>query len=232
MFPTYTGKRKRAMRRNRFWLRFRQQVLYLNEIMNWFSACAYFNIYFISRNQCITDPNQQQKPRNRQMAANPTKLRQWNLPVSWLLRMVRLFGIRSVMRLSSCSCRLYLDVRFAAFAAAMVWVSQMLSHLSVHWWDGCKHLYSLGDSVLRNLLCLVELVQNIWLKLCWEKWVERPIAVANGLVECLLLIVNHAIGFKLHVGFVGVGSTSMSTSFPVIFIFDVCVNKSSRLYFP
>ena len=62
--------------------------------------------------------------------------------------------------------------------------------------------------------------------------IQRPIAVTNGLEECMLLIVNHAIGFKLHVGFVGVGSTSMSTSFPVIFIIDVCVNKSSRLYFP
>ena len=31
-------------------------------------------------------------------------------------------GIGCVMRLSSCSCRLSLDVRFAVFAAAMVWV--------------------------------------------------------------------------------------------------------------
>ena len=47
-----------------------------------------------------------------------------HLPVSWLLRMVRLVaaGIRSVMRLSSCSCGLSLDVRIAAFAAAVVCV--------------------------------------------------------------------------------------------------------------
>ena len=30
-------------------------------------------------------------------------------------------GIGSVMRLSSCSCRLLLDVRIAAFTGAMVW---------------------------------------------------------------------------------------------------------------
>ena len=43
--------------------------------------------------------------------------------------MVRLVatGIGSVMRLSSCSSRLSLDVRIAAFAAAMGWVCLAVS---------------------------------------------------------------------------------------------------------
>ena len=52
-----------------------------------------------------------------------------HLSVSWFLRMVRLVaaGIGFVMRLSSRSCRNSLDVRIAAFAAAVVWVCLAVS---------------------------------------------------------------------------------------------------------
>ena len=51
-----------------------------------------------------------------------------HFPVSWLLRMVRLVfaGIKSVMCLSSCSCRLSLDILSAA-SATMVWVCLAIS---------------------------------------------------------------------------------------------------------
>ena len=51
------------------------------------------------------------------------------MPVSWLLRMVRLLvaGDGYVKRLNSCSCRQSLDVRIADFVAAMVWVCLAIS---------------------------------------------------------------------------------------------------------
>ena len=51
------------------------------------------------------------------------------MPVSWLLTVVPLVaaGIGSVMRLSSCSCRLSLDVRIASFVVAMVSVCLAVS---------------------------------------------------------------------------------------------------------
>ena len=70
------------------------------------------------------------------------------------------------MRLSSCVKRLSLDVRSAAIAAAMVWGcladSKVVSYFSALMrWIHIFPSLTIGDSALRNWLCLVEPVQNI-----------------------------------------------------------------------
>ena len=91
----------------------------------------------------------------------------------------------------------------------MVWVCLAVSRVvsfSVHWWNGCRHFYLLGDSTLRNWLCLVVPIQNVSLegrqalagsrchlslpqKVLGETLPLVPFLVDQSIIQCLVLFV-------------------------------------------
>ena len=114
----------------------------------------------------------------------------------------------------------YSDYCFCCYhGLGMLSCLKRLSPFSVDKWDVCKHLSSLGDSALRNWLCLVEPVQNISLqgvvqalasnlchlsliqKVLWETLSALPSTVDQNMIQWLVLcVVDTAILVVLSAG--------------------------------